>query len=306
MTPRSGTPGQSVAYVPAAEDTRLARYAPVVVAEHTGHAYNRVGRPRARRHDDGEVEIYVDPGEPVLYARQREFETDEARYTNLVYRVHFEKVPFSLIPFHLTAGRNVGLLFVLTLNGRGEPVLLTTVHTCGCYLAFLPTSYLPDSAYPPGWDTGGQRVFGETLPGQLDYPERFDQTLRPVIFVRHATHRVMDVQIADPAALQEVHRPVTAPLAPMAALERLPLNGATTSFYDTSGFRKGYVRGSFKPFELLLMSWWTFDLHVGADKAYGDSEETGTVFYTSLRPWRREASDMWEFAEFLEFWGWDL
>lgn len=306
VIPDPHAPDHSVAYVPPAEDTLLARYAPVVVSDHPELSYNRIGRPSARRGADGEERIYVDPAGPVVYARQRDIETEKARYTNLAYRVHFEQVPFSLFPFHLTTGRNGGLLFVLTLNQRGEPLLLTTVHTCGCYLAFLPTSYLPESAYPEGWDPERQQVFGQTLPGRLAYPARFDPALRPVIHVRHATHRIKDVQVAAPAALATRHRLVTMEMAPMEKLTRLPLDGATTSFYDREGFRKGYVKGSFKPLELLLMSWWTFDLHVGVDKAYGDAEETGTLFYTSLRPWRREESDMWEFAGFLEFWGWKL
>ncbi len=40
--------------------------------------------------------------------------------------------------------------------------------------------------------------------------------------------------------------------------------------------------------------------------SYGDRRETGKVFYTSLKFWNREESDMWPFAEFLEFWGWRL
>jgi hypothetical protein len=34
--------------------------------------------------------------------------------------------------------------------------------------------------------------------------------------------------------------------------------------------------------------------------------ETSNPFYTSLKPWNRKASDMWNFTEFLEFWGWRL
>ncbi len=36
------------------------------------------------------------------------------------------------------------------------------------------------------------------------------------------------------------------------------------------------------------------------------SEITQNPFYTSLKPWNRKASDMWNFAHFLQFWGWRL
>jgi len=54
------------------------------------------------------------------------------------------------------------------------------------------------------------------------------------------------------------------------------------------------------------MSWWTLDAHIGEDKAYGNAAVTGSVFYTSLNPINRQASDMWPFAKFLEYWGWRL
>ena len=33
---------------------------------------------------------------------------------------------------------------------------------------------------------------------------------------------------------------------------------------------------------------------------------TKNHLYTSLKPWNRNESDMWNFARFLEFWGWRL
>jgi len=33
---------------------------------------------------------------------------------------------------------------------------------------------------------------------------------------------------------------------------------------------------------------------------------TKNHLYTSLKPWNRTESDMWNFARFLEFWGWRL
>jgi len=289
----------------AAGDDLFARYAPVFVPQYTELEYNRIGAAAARASADGGEEIYIDTARPVFYVQRREFETENGRYTNLVYRVHFSEIPLSLMPFNLTAGRNVGLIVVVTLNARMRPVLLSTVHACGCYLGMIPTSFLDPSAYPRGWNSAQQKVFGETLPGRLDYP-RDAQGLHPVIRLRHGTHRVMDVGLARLDELAPRLRVRRAELAPMSALEHLPLDGATTSFYRQHGPLRGHVKGTFKPFELLLMSWWALDPGVGVDKQYGPREKTGTVFYTSLKPWNRSASDMWLFPDFLAFWGWGL
>lgn len=280
----------------------LARYAPVFVLQTAQDTYNRIGAATARLDGKGREEIFIDASRPVVYGRRLEFETPNGRYTNLVYRVHFERVPLP----HLTAGRNVGLLVVITLDGRDRPVLVSTVHTCGCYLAFLPTSYLPEDAHPVEWRDDVQEVYGELLPGRLHYPPSFDSAYRPVVYLRDATHRVMDVRVEDVREAEWRYATVPLLLEPVEALDSLPAGDGTVSFFETEGARRGYVRNSHKPLERLLISWWALDWRVGEDKRFGDSAKMNTVFYTSLKPWRREESDMWRFADFLRFWGWRL
>lgn len=300
-TSRSVPDHPAIAYIATDNGSLFARHAPIVVPENQYKTHNKIGRPSARYDAQNKEEIYIDTATPVFYTQQQTFQTNKGQYTNLIYRIHFEKVPFQLFPFHFTAGNHGGLLIVVTVNQAEEPLLITTVHTCGCYLAIIPTRYLPADAYPEKWDvTQTQSVYGETLPMRLDYP---DMNYLPVITLRDGTHRVMDVRIGK----ADAYNRIATPIEPLEALKKLPLDGNnTTSFYITDGLRKGYVKGSFKPFELALMSWWVLDPFVGVDKELGDSKETGTVFYTSLAPWNRKDSDMWEFARFLEFWGWRL
>ncbi len=185
-------PEPELAYVVDGAD-RIARHAPVFVHEHDTEAYNRIGRPRAARDAHGGERVFVDPAEPVVFVEQRSFtSTGGVRYTNLFYRVHFERVPVSLAPFHVTAGRNGGLFVIATLDADEQPVLYTTVHTCGCYLAFLPTNLLPATAYPEDWPENGQWVFGERLPSRVAFadPRTADQGL--VVRLRDGTHRIMD------------------------------------------------------------------------------------------------------------------
>ena len=95
-------------------------------------------------------------------------------------------------------------------------------------------------------------------------------------------------------------------LLPMEDLDAISIDGKTTSFYYKEGVLKGHVKGSIKYWESIFMSLFSLDLFVGMDKAYSDTELTGNPFYTSLKPWNRNSSNMWDFAGFLEFWGWRL
>ena len=295
------------AYVVNDQKEDFSRFAPIFVAEQTEKTFNRIGKPRARRDDKGSEQIDIDVTQPFVYVDRQNFTTANGSYTNLIYRIHFEKTPFSLLPFHITAGNNNGLLTVITLDAKNRPLLVTTVHTCGCFLALVPTSYLPAAAYPDGWDKKSQSNYGMTLPGLLEFPQPFDENKRIAIYLKNETHRVMDIQLQSIDEFTLQLSTETLNITPIAELMKLPLgNGTTTSFYETEGSRKGYVKGSHKPFERLLISWWALDWRVGEDKAYGDKAETGAVFYTSLKPWNRQASDMWPFAEFLAFWGWGL
>lgn len=287
-------------YVSARQDgTLLARYAPGFILENVQSSYNRIGTP-AVRGDIAQPDVYVDSSYPSIYAMEQKFQDKGNVYTNLVYRVHFEKIP----SHYLTGGRNVGLIVIITLNQNGQPLLLTSVHTCGCYLAFVPTSFLSPSVYPDDWPMTGQEIYGEYLPGYISMKSAGGSTDKFVLRIRGETHRVMDMVVVPAADFDANPGVMVTPLKAMAELKKLPVGAATISFFETEGARKGYVRNSHKPFERLLMSWWSLDWRVGEDKDFGPSEEAGTVFYTSLKFWERKKSDLWNFADFLEYWGW--
>jgi hypothetical protein len=286
-------------------DRTVRRWAPAFAAYKQEEDHNRIGRPVARRTGGGNEAIDIDTDQPAVFVMQREFVTEKARYRNLIYRVHFPAVPYSLIPFHLTAGSNVGLMVVVTLNQRGEPLLVTTVHTCGCYMAIVPTDFLPAAALPEGWQGVPLDVYGETLTSELHYSGKADPRL--LVHLRPEVHRVMKLEVVLADRLGS-HRYAAVPMSPLPveSLLALPYGRETTSFYYEEGFLKGHVKGSVKPFETLLMSLISLDLFVGSDKIYADPENYGNRFYTSLKPWRRSDSNMWDFAGFLKYWGWRL
>jgi len=292
----------AIAYAVKDGNHLLSRHAPVFVIEKPSVPYNRIGTPSAIQD-----RVFVDPDKPTLYTRVLRSGSEADPYTHLFYRIHFEKVPVGIIPFYIGAGNNVGLIVIVSLNGNGVPVLYTTVHTCGCYLAFVPTTALPRSAYPENWPLERQSVYSENLPGRLTLPEVFGNHFKTMILIRDGSHRVKDIWLADVGRM-ETYKTVATVTANMETLKSLPLkpDGGTTSFYETAGPRTGYVKGSHKLFERLFMSWWSFDWRVGEDKNLGRDKSEGPVFYTSLKPWYRDASDMRDFPAFLKFWGWRL
>lgn len=287
-------------------DSLALRQTPFFLTHNSASTYNRIGRPSARYDDKGEEQIYVDTEHPVIYYLKRSFTTSKGKYTNLVYRVHFPEVPFSLFPFYLTAGNNVGVLTVITLDAANRPVLVTTVGTCGCYVAVVPTTFLPRDALPLNWPDESMDIYGERLPSRLNYTNMKNPKL--LIHLRPGVHRVMDIEVVDEQAIKKSSHftIIHAPLKPMQELERIPINSGITSFYYNKSVLKGHVKGSVKPWESIFMSLLSLDFFVGTDKIYGDRKETGNPFYTSLKPWNREASNMWDFATFLKFWGWRL
>ena len=115
------------------------RWAPAFIIYGHSKNYNRIGGVSVEQDTKAREKIVIDTENPTVYFMKRSFQTEKAIYTNYIYRVHFPKIPYSLIPFNLTAGKNVGLMVVVTLNAENLPVLVTTVHTCGCYKAIVPT-----------------------------------------------------------------------------------------------------------------------------------------------------------------------
>jgi len=312
LTPVPGDPPTRVFVVdnaaePLPEMALLHAQAPAILSESDWAGWNRPGAIELSRDADGELSLRVDPTRPTLYAEMRQFTASSGKtYRNLIYRVHFERVPLRFKPFHITAGLNGGLFFVITLDDEDQPLLVTMVHSCGCYLAFLPTDRLDPQSLPAQWSTDQQLVFEETLPGMLRVPDNIDPGNRLMISLRTGTHRVTDVfydnLLAATGNRDRLARSSTR-LAPLASLADLPIgDGMAESAFD----QQGYLRNAKKPLERMLMSWWALDWQIGVDKRLGRSRDDGQPFYTSLKYWDRNASDMRSFGDFLAYWDFKL
>lgn len=282
------------------------RFAPIFLVEGYDKSYNRIGKPSARLDKKGEEDVYVDPAIPVYYTEIRKWENGGESYTNLVYRVHFEMSKGNSKSKDGGKGRNVGTIVIITLDKAGKPVYFNSVQTCGCFHAVLPTPFTPESAYPKQWNKDEFKVYGEKLPGILKYPEDFDDSIRPVLFLRDGNHRTADVQMASIASVRKKYELFSASMAPMESLKHLPLGNGETSFYFEDGKNKGLVKGAYKRTEALLLGAWIGDSRVGQDRIYGGEEELPRGFYTTINPSEKDGSDMWDYAKFLKQNDWNL
>lgn len=265
--------------------------------------YNKIGTPAVTQ-DNGIPTVLVNSTTPTIYTETSSFTTAVGRYTNQIYRIHFSEVPFGWCNLNITTGNNPGLLFIYTFNANDKLVLITTVHSCGCYLAFFPTKELPKESFPPNWPEETQSVYGYTLPAII--ASHSSTVSNPYYFtLESGTHRISNITHTAKAG----HNLRIGPLMqiqPMENLYHLPYGDESISFFENNGRRAGYVKNNTKILERVLISWWAFDIHVGEDKAYGKSDSSTIPFYTSLKFWQRNNSDMKNFSRFLNYWGWSL
>ncbi len=292
-------------YLPSVPPSVNETNTPYFLVKEAEKSFNKIGSPAVISVNNAAPGVGVDVDQPAVYFESQQFTTTKGNYTNLIYRIHFQEVPSTWTSFNLTAGKNPGILFIYTLDQAGTLLLVTTVHTCGCYLAFLPTDSMPHDFLPKSWPTGPQAIFGHTLPSLLQLAQD-DQKSRIAFTLESETHRVSAVTLAGNPADLAIPYKVAMQIKPMADLYALPFQNGTTSFFEMTGPRRGYVKDNTKIFERLFMSWWALDLHVGEDKAYSIHDTSEVTFYTSLKFWARKVSDLKNFPAFLDYWGWQL
>jgi len=290
------------------ENNNVQRFSPLLKVFDANEDFNKIGTPKAN--NDGSV--YIDSQNATFYTTEQSFQIDDRSYKNLIYRVHFKEIPFSIFPFHLSTGKNIGLLFFVTLNEQERPVLFSAVHTCGCYKAIIATSNTPKSFYPDKWQGESeettpnkiqQRVYGEKLPTMLNLSEAKPDIC---VAIRPQEHRVMDVFACNKNQDKSTIKLSMASEQNLSSLRELPSNSGPVSFFHEDGVQEGFVKGAVKPWESLMLSWPSFDFFVGTDKAYLRPESSDNTFYTSLKPWNRTKTDMADFPAFLVSWDWKL
>ena len=89
--------------------------------------------------DDGPPR--VDAGTPVVYQRLSHTRWHGRWLLQLTYTLWFPERP-ARSAFDLLAGALDGVMVRLTLDEQGRPMLMDTIHACGCYHLFFPAATL--------------------------------------------------------------------------------------------------------------------------------------------------------------------
>jgi hypothetical protein len=178
---------------------------------------------------DAAPSIDVDPAEPVAYLR--------TAYTHFAGRVRLQLVYTFWFParppahaFDILAGRLDALIWRVTLDEQGEPLVYDSIHACGCYHLFFPTAAVAARPQPASLDEG---MFAPQAAPPLAPGERI--RLR-VASRTHYLQRVSAGPAAEAADLSYALRDERGLLT-----LRWPAGG-TRSAYDAAGFVPGSER----------------------------------------------------------------
>lgn len=265
------------------EATLLRCLAPVFSVDDGARSFNRIGAPSIEIRN-GREHVFVDPDVHLLYAESRHDRIGSVDVIHLVYRIHFTLLPFTWRVFY-ERHRNAGLVSIVTVDAvNHEPLFFTTVYSCGCYRALLPTRSLPREVLPDHWPSDVKKVWGKPMPA---FMEPMRPGARYLVAMDSRTHRVHDMRVVDVGA-ETAQR---LELRPMEGLRHLTVaGGGESSFFYPSGLRKGHVKGAWSPIEGLTFGLLILDPMIGSDKDFGDPSVTGTRFYTMLLPWDKNVS----------------
>jgi len=229
--PRLAPPPRSAAFaLPAPSRAQLiewvARHAPALEID-TGSDADRIGTLHWAGHDA--PAIAVDTRRPTAYVR--------TGYTHFAGRVRLQIIYTFWFParpaehaFDVLAGDLDGLLWRVTLDESGAPLVYDSIHPCGCYHLFFPTEAVAALPQP---DTIDEGLFAPQRAPQVAAGERI------VLRIASRTHYLQRV-LAKPA-----DRPggVTYGVQDESVLLQLPWPaGGTRSAYDAAAFVPGSER----------------------------------------------------------------
>ncbi len=202
----------------------LAAYAPVLEVQTRGD-HDRFGALAWR--SDGAVPT-VDTATPVLYQRVAITRYRGHRLLQLVYSLWFPERP-AQSRFDVLAGVLDAVVLRITLApDDGRPLLVDTIHGCGCYHLFLPT---PEVRLRGDAPAGIEWAYAPITLPPLAAGERI------VVRLTSASHDVVgstrdDGAPGTPYALRDEH-----------ALRTLPIpNGTTRSLFGPDGLVAGSER----------------------------------------------------------------
>jgi hypothetical protein len=203
-------------------DLLFAAFAPVIEIETTGD-YDRFGPLRWGAGDAPEVDI----ARPTAYRRVAFTRYGGRTLRQLVYMIWFPERPQSNA-FDPLSGKLDGIVFRVTLDSTGRPLIYDSIHLCGCYHMFFPT---PRARPKPAPDPGMEWAFiPRNLPA-IEAPQRV------LIRVTSRSHYLTDVRPESGGS------GVTYTMRDDSELRTLPTADGTRSAFGPTGIVAGTDRG---------------------------------------------------------------
>lgn len=204
-------------------DRLLEMHAPTFVVDTQG-TYDRIGRPVV-----GADGLATTTPAPVVFARAAHTRFAERVLLQLVYTVWFPERPPAW-PGDILAGRLDGVMWRVTLDDDGAPLVFDSIHPCGCYHLFVPTARAV--AKPPQPTLDEQALVPTTLPALA-------AGAVVTVFIESGTHYVRAVRAGEPRVVE----PIRYRMARDDALRWLAHpEGGTRSLYGPDGLVAGTGR----------------------------------------------------------------
>lgn len=199
----------------------LASFAPVFEIEQKG-SYDRIG---ALRWTGGETPA-VDATRPVVYDRIAFTRYGDGSLVQLVYLIWFaERPPTGLID--PVAGTLDAIIFRVTLDASGRPLVYDSIHGCGCYHMFFPTVRARSLPAP---DPDVEWAFIPRSAPDIEPPRRL------AVRITSGSHYLTDLRVDDGAA-----GPAYA-MVDDGVLRMLPVPGGSRSIFGPDGLVAGTQR----------------------------------------------------------------
>jgi len=215
---------------PAQQNDLLSAFAPMIRVG-SEREEDRIGHPKWMQGETSE-RIEIDVTRPTLFGRIAYAYWNGKPTLQLVYTMWFSERP-KTGTFDILGGSLDGLIWRVTLDHQGRPIVYDSIHPCGCYHLFFPASDIERQSLPEDSDLRETILVPERAP-VLTQGERIMLTLEP------GTHYLVSVD----AALSNQQTGEVAPYVihsgdqvPDQELRLLPLPGglSTRSIYGEDG-----------------------------------------------------------------------
>ena len=208
----------------------LMQYAPIIDIEHGARGPAATDRFGALGFDHSTQPV-VDSQQPRVYQRIAFTRVQGKTLTQLVYAIWFPERPANQW-IDLLAGRLDGVMIRITLDERGAPLLVDSIHACGCYHLFFPT---PRLAPRPPPTPGMEWAFMPTALPAMKIGQRVQVRLAA------SSHYLVDIRAHD--ELQST-TDIRYQLRDDNDLRALPLAGnGSKSLFKSDGLIAGTERG---------------------------------------------------------------